>query len=120
MLAAHQAEGDVLPDRQAVEQRAALKQHAELFQKFVAVAFGGVLAVDHDQPAVGFDKADDALDQHRLAGARSADDHHALALGDRQVDTVKNGLGAEGFMQVLDLDHGFDVGHEEKNTSVSI
>ena len=33
-----QAEGDILPDRQAVEQRAALKQHAEARQISVALA----------------------------------------------------------------------------------
>ena len=34
-LAGEQAEGDVLPDRQAVEQRAALEQHAELAAQLV-------------------------------------------------------------------------------------
>ncbi len=47
--ALEQAEGDVLPDRQAVEQRAALEQHAELAHDRLAVAsprLDDLLAVD--------------------------------------------------------------------------
>jgi hypothetical protein len=38
-------------------------------------------------------QAQDAFQQHRLAGARAADDHHAFAARDRQVDAAQHRLG---------------------------
>ena len=43
-----QPEGDVLPDRQAVEERAALEQHAEVAEQGAAVDAGERRAVDQD------------------------------------------------------------------------
>ena len=54
-LVGEQAEGDVLPDRQAVEQRPALEQHAELAAQLVhggAVGAHHLDAVDADRAAV--------------------------------------------------------------------
>ena len=81
-----QAEGDVLPDRQAVEERAALEQHAEVAQEGAAVDRGEGHAVDQDLAAVGREDAEDAFQRHRLAGARAADDDEALAGHDLERD----------------------------------
>ena len=112
LRAAQEAEGDVLPDRQAVEKRAALKEHPEPGKEGIARSPVGRFAIDKDLPAIGRHKAKDAFQQHRLAGARSADDHHAFAPGDGQVDPVQDGVGAKGLVNVAELDHA------EKNTSV--
>ena len=87
-----EAEGDVLPDLQAVEQRRALEQHAELAHEIVAVGaaeVGGVLAVDEHGALIRLDDADDAFEQDRFAGARTADHHQRLAGRDLQVDAVE-------------------------------
>ena len=48
-----QAEGDVLPDRQAVEQRAALEEHAEVAQEGAPVDLGASgRAVDQDPAGI--------------------------------------------------------------------
>ena len=81
-LALDQPEGDVLPDRQTVEQGRALEQHAEVPAHLLAVAAGA----GRPSPApsiwiaagIGTQQAEDAFDQHRLAGARAADDHDAI------------------------------------------
>ena len=76
-LRGEQAEGDVLPDRQAVEQGRALEQHAELagsrpsWRATPTTSSPSIL----DRAAVRRHQAEDALDQHRLAGARAADHH---------------------------------------------
>src|SRR5476649_1424293 len=80
-VALDRAERDVFPDRERVEQRAALEQHAELAHHFLAAAVAQphrLDAVDLDRSGVGPDEAQDALQQHRLAGARTADHHDRL------------------------------------------
>ena len=60
-----QAEHDVLPDRQAVEQRAVLEQHADAGTDGFLFAAGkaeDVGAVDLDAACVGFEQAEDAFE----------------------------------------------------------
>ncbi len=63
--AAQQAEGDVLPDGQSVEQRSALEQHPEPGQKGLAVTPRIILSVEQDAAgSVGIHKPQDALQRH--------------------------------------------------------
>ena len=112
-----QAERDVLPDGQGVEQRGPLEQHAELGQHPGAIGtaqMDGRLAIDQDLAAVWTQQAQDAFQQDGLAAAGAADDDDALALLDLQIDALQHLLAAEGLAQALDDDLG---GHE-KNTDV--
>ena len=68
-FAVNQPEADIFPDLQTVEERGALKQHAEAGQKGVAVAFGHILAVQGDGALIRAHEAQDRLQQHRFAGA---------------------------------------------------
>src|SRR5687767_13590024 len=106
-LAGDQAERHVLPDRERIEQGAALEQHAELVHDLFALAgrhARDLVAVDLDRALVRLHQADDALDQHRLAGARAADHHQRLALRHVEVEVPQHHLAAEGFAQSPDLD----------------
>ena len=89
---AQQAEGDVLPDGEAVKKCAALKEHPEAGEEGIAVAFLHIIAIDCDLSAVGRHKAKDGLEHHRFACARAADDHHGGAFFDGQVDALQDML----------------------------
>jgi hypothetical protein len=78
----------------------------------VAVAFGDILPVQRDGAAIMADKPEDAFQQHRFAGARSADDDHALPRRDGQVHPAQDAVLAEGLGDVGEGDHA------EKNSSV--
>ena len=108
-VALDQSEGDVLPDAQRVEQGAALEQHAELAHHVGALAIaeaGRLLAVDLDRAAVGPHQAEDAFQQHRLAGARAADHDDRFAGRDVEVDAAQHLLGAEGLVDAAQRDLG--------------
>src|SRR6266566_4498192 len=78
-----QAEGDVLPNRQTVEQRSALKQHAEFAQKSIALAAAEtcyLLAVDRDRARIGAQDSEHAFDGHRFAAAGPAEDDEGIAV----------------------------------------
>ena len=62
-------------------------------------------AVDPDLARVGLEQSDDVLDRHGLAGAGIADDDHGLALGHVEGEALEHALGAEGLVDVLELDH---------------
>ena len=49
------------------------------------------------------------LDRDRLSGARVADDDHRLALGDVEREALEDALGAEGFVDVVELDHDREI-----------
>jgi hypothetical protein len=98
-VALDRAEGHVLPDAQRIEQRAALEQHAELAHDLAAAVIAeidGLHAVDRDRAVVGLHQAEDAFQQHRLAGARAADHHHRFARRDVEVDAAQHLLRSEG------------------------
>ena len=85
-----------------IEQRAALEQHAEFAYQPVA---GGAAQpdsldpVDPDRAGIGPEQADDALDQHRFAGAGAADDDETLAGAAGDIDAVEHGLAPERLAQ---------------------
>src|SRR5690606_30825579 len=54
-------------------------------------------------------RADDAAQQHRLAGTRAADHAEDLATADIQVEIVVHGLAAEAVHQSAHLDQRFAV-----------
>ena len=75
-----------------------------------------LLAVDQDRAGVGLHQTQDALQQHRLAGARAADHHHGFAGLDVEVDAAQHLLGAERLGDAGELDLA---GHQiEKKASV--
>src|SRR5260221_5577829 len=116
-----QAEGDVLPDRQRVEEGAALEQHAEFAHQLLALAgreVGDLLAVDRDRAGIGLDEAEDAFQHHRLAGAGAADDDDALAHADVEIDAVEYPLRPEGLAQAPHRYLGC-AAHRAKNASAS-
>ncbi len=92
-----QAKGDVLPDGEAVEERPALEQHAEMTQECPPVDALDRHPVDQDRGRVRSEDAEDALQRHRLAGARPADDHQALPRHHLQRDAVEHPLSPNAF-----------------------
>ena len=103
-----QSHGDVLADGERVEQRGELEDVADARAQRVQLAprqLGHVEAVDPDLARVGLEQSDDVLDRDRLSGARVADDDHRLALGDVEGEALEDALGAEGFVDVDELDH---------------
>src|SRR6266550_1112992 len=118
-----EAKGDVFPDAQRIEQRAALKQHAEFAHDLLAPAAAqpdGFRAIDSNRSGLGPHDPEDTLDQHRFSGARAADDDEALTGRDCEVDAVEHALPAK---RLLDSDEGDFrggcVAHREKNAWVS-
>ena len=121
-----QPEGDIFPHRQAVEQGAALKQHAELAVDLFPGGGGHAnhfLAIHLDTTLVGLQQAQDALQHYRFTGARAADDNHGFAHAHVQVQAVQHYLGPEPLMHSAQADLklaivGFRFGHLAKNISV--
>ncbi len=102
-----QREGDVVVEVERPEQRAVLEEHAELLAQLEEVVVGergDRLPGDDHVALVGVEQADDVLDAHRLAGARWAEDHRHLALGDPEVEPAQHAVGAEGLVHVDELD----------------
>src|SRR4051812_19600994 len=64
------------------------------------------LAVEIDFAAIGFEQADDVLEQHALAAAGCADDDQAFATLDLQRHAAQHALAGEGFVQIVELDEG--------------
>lgn len=102
-----QRQCDVLLQVQRGEQRAPLEQYAET-SFHLRAALGRqlqqVFAEHADAAGIWPAQADDAAQQHRLAGARSADHAENLAATDVQVETVVHGLAAEAVDQSAYLD----------------
>ena len=102
-----QREGGVVEHVHRPEQRAVLEQDAELLAHLEQLVVGHVrhrLAVDEDVALVGVEQADHVLDAHRLAGARRAEDHRDLVVGDAEVEAVEDRVAAEGLLDVDELD----------------
>ena len=59
---------------------------------------------DPDLALRGLELADDGLQEHALAGAVRADEADALAVNDRQVDIVQDGVVAEAHAQAAELE----------------
>lgn len=96
--------------------RRSLEQHAELAHDFFALAtrhLGDFLAIDLDRAGVRRDDAQDAFDQHRLAGARAADDDHRFADADVEIEAVQDHFGAERLLQSANADLGSALVHRK-------
>ncbi len=97
-----QAELDVLRHRLVRKQRVALEHHAE-----AAVARLDVVdhaAVDPDLARGRILEARDHAQRRGLAAAGRADEHHELAVLDRDVDVLHGDDRAERLVQVAELD----------------
>ena len=95
-----EAEGDILPDRQRIEQRAELEGHAEPAPhclELVAAGMDHFLAIDPDRPAIGAQQPQQAFQRDRLAASGRADDGKRLLRRDLDVDAAKHLLVAKGF-----------------------
>jgi hypothetical protein len=109
-----QREGDVVEEVHRPEERAVLEQHAEELPDFVELVLArlhDVDAVDDDRAALRLEQADQRLEEHRLAGARGAQQHGDLPRREGERDVAPDVLAAEGLGQPLDLDrdpHEFD------------
>ena len=107
VAALDQAEGDIFPDGQGVKKCAALEQHAEAAQVFIA---GGAfqphdfLAAHLDGAGIGAEDSEDAFQHHGFSGAGAADHHQGMALGHGEVDAVQHVLCAEALAHVLQDD----------------
>ena len=102
-----QREGDVVVEVHRPEHRAVLEQHAEELADLVELllgAGGDVGALDDDLAPVGLEQADQALEEHGLAGTGRAEHHADLARGDGQGHVSKDELRAEGLREVVNLD----------------
>ncbi|MET4831451.1 hypothetical protein ABIF44_000858 [Bradyrhizobium japonicum] len=110
--------GDVAhPDRreraivqhcQMREQIKALEHHADFATHRVDVLEVGpeLDAVDDNLALLKLLQRIDAADQRRLAGARGAADHDALALADLEVDVAQHVKLAVPFVEAGNLDDG--------------
>ena len=112
LCAAQQTKRHIFPNPQTVKQGATLKQHAKAGQKGITVGVTNVLAINDDLATVRRNQPQDAFEQDGFACARSADDHHAFALGQRQIDPAQNVVAAKAFGDVLKSNHA------EKKSSV--
>ena len=102
-----QREADVVEQVHRAEQRAVLEQDAELLAHLEQVVVGHVrhrLAVDEHVAVVGVEQPDHVLDAHGLAGARRAEDHRDLPLGDAHVQAAQDLVAAERLVHLDELD----------------
>src|SRR5215475_4184610 len=67
---------------------------------------GDVRAVHENGARVRPQETQEVLEEHRLAAAAAADDHHDLGRGHLEIDPPEHGLSAEGLAQTLNADHG--------------
>ena len=68
-----------------------------------------VAPVEPDGAAIGPERAGDQVEERRLAGAVRADDAERGALGDGEIDAVRDLDRAESFAETLELeDHVSD------------
>ena len=66
---------------------------------------GNLLVVYPDCSTIGLEQSDNVLDRNRLSGPRIADEGHSLALLDFEREALEHLFGAEGFVNVDQLDH---------------
>jgi hypothetical protein len=98
------AVANVVGDR-AREQQRLLEDHADLVAQRLELEVADVVPVDRDPAALGVVEADEHADEGRLAGARRADDRHALAGPDGERDVVQRVVAAlVGEVHVLERD----------------
>ena len=95
-----QLEADILPDRQAIEQGAILKQHADAVIQgftFSARQLQNILPVNFNTAGIGFNQPQNAFDGDGFAGTRTAQNDHAMPGTDIEVHAIQHLLRAKGF-----------------------
>src|SRR5512143_1682076 len=105
-----QAETDILPHRERIEERRHLEQHAELFSQLIQLVLVEIvqdLARHLNLAPIREEQPDDVLDQYAFAAAAASNDGHALALSDGQIHAAEHLKAAEALIQIRDLDHRF-------------
>ena len=101
---------DVLPHRQAGEQRALLKQHAPSLADLQMLArrqLVDVVAEDFDRSRLFVQEAQDRPGQHRLAGAGSADKAEHLAAIEIEIEPVHHQVVAEADLEAAHANDDF-------------
>jgi hypothetical protein len=108
---ATRAELDVLECRHLRKQVELLEDHAGLLadHPLPRPAFAHADAVDDQVAAIDGLEHVDAPEQRRLAGTRWTDQHHDLALLDREVDLVEHRQGAEPLRDLPELDEAHSI-----------
>ena len=102
-----QGQGDVLLNRQRVEQRAILEHHAQPLAQGRQLLFAEsrrVLAEDFDAARSGLHQADNRLEQGALAAAATAEHDGDFPLIHVRVNPAQDGRLAVGHAEVLDVD----------------
>ena len=102
-----QRKGDVLEDVHGVEERAALKQHPELFPHAVQLflgMIGDVFILDDDAAAVRRFQSEHVPQRDRLAAPRSAEDDQDFAAVDLEIGAAQHLLVSVRFVDVAELD----------------
>src|SRR3984957_9582315 len=105
---------NVLQRRERREQRALLEQHAPapLDRAQLFIVDGGEVGAEHFDAAVALgQQPDDGAHQHRLAGARAADEAEDLAFEHVERRAVEHGRVAEADGEIAHADHGGVAGH---------
>ena len=101
-----QAEGNIFPNRQGIEQGRRLEQHAEPGQNpfpLRPAQTHGLLAINADATPIGPQQAQNTFQHDRFSRTRSADDHHRFALGKRQVQPVQHHFRAKRLVQIREF-----------------
>src|SRR5262245_12376529 len=98
---APKSESHIFGDGQRIEQRRALKEHAEFAanaQQFAFIHRNNVFAFNQYLAGIGLQEANEVLEQNAFSTATAADDDDGLALFDAKCDTVKDRVRAEVFL----------------------
>src|SRR4051812_43128040 len=102
-----QAVGDVVIDRERIEKRALLKDHADLIAHalhFGLVKFCDLFAVNENLPGVRFKQAENEFEDGCLAAARTTQDDLDFALRHFEADVIKDFLVFKRELYVAKLD----------------
>jgi len=103
----NQAERDIFPHRQAIEQGSTLEQHAEFVHHLFAFAPGerrNFLVIDFYAAGIRLENTQNTFQKHRLAGAGTANDHDRLTDTDIEVNAAEDMFGSEALGETADLD----------------
>ncbi len=105
---ARETEPDVFRDRHRVEQSRELEYVPDLppqLGQFILAKLAHRLAVHLDLAGIGQDETHNVLERDTLPAPRVADDDGGFAIRNGKREALEDGLGAEGFVDVVELDH---------------
>ena len=106
-LSLHRGQGDVFADSHIGKEVEVLEHHAHLLADLVNLhlGVGDDRVFKGDSACSGGFQQVEAAQEGGLAGTGGADDHHLLPRGDVLGDVVQHQVVAEGFAQILNVDH---------------